>query len=212
MNGAKIRYPLGAMGTRPRLILASTSPYRRALLERLRLPFAVVSPRWDEVRLEDPTATVRANSLGKARAVAAIYPEEAILASDQVAYCEGRILEKPGTASVAEEQLGWIAGREHTLHTCVVLRQSSGTEEYKTIVARLKVRALSSEQISSYVRLEAPLDCAGSYKGEGLGISLFEYLRCDDPTAIEGLPLITTCKLLLNAGFDPLETAGSEAC
>lgn len=195
----------------PQLILASTSPYRRALLARLRVPFDVVAPAFEEVRLDDPDATVRTNALGKARAAAVNHPDAAILASDQVAYCEGRTLEKPGTPEVAIEQLTGLAGREHTLHTAVVLRLPDGREGEGTIVARLRIRPLTRQQIAAYVRLESPLDCAGSYKSEGLGTVLFEWIRCDDPTAIEGLPLTTTSRLLEKAGWNLLDGEGGAA-
>ncbi len=186
----------------PGLILASTSRYRRALLERLRVPFETLAPAWEEVRLGDADGTVRANALGKARAAAAILPGAAILASDQVAWCAGRILEKPGTPKAAREQLAWLAGREHTLHTCVVLRLPDGSETEQLVIARLRVRPLRPDQIDAYVRLDAPLDCAGSYKTESLGIALFDSMQCDDPTAIEGLPLISVCRLLRDAGWE----------
>lgn len=198
------------MAQRPTLILASTSRYRRALLERLQVPFEVLSPAWDEVRLSDPDTTVSVNALGKARAAAKERPDAAILASDQVAWCDGQILEKPGTPEAACRQLALLAGREHQLFTCVALRTPEGREREETVVAHLRVRPLTPEQIAGYVRLEAPLDCAGSYKSEGYGIVLFESLRCDDPTAIEGLPLISTRRLLEEAGWDCLPVAERE--
>ena len=184
------------------MILASTSRYRRALLERLRVPFETQAPAWAEVRLADPDATVRANAQGKARSAARTRPGAAILASDQVGWCAGRMLEKPGTPEVAREQLAWLAGREHTLHTCVVLHEPDGSETRETIVARLRMRPLRPDQIDAYVRLDSPLDCAGSYKTESLGIALFESVSCADPTAIEGLPLIAVCRLLRDAGWE----------
>ncbi|MDM7915615.1 MAG: nucleoside triphosphate pyrophosphatase [Candidatus Eisenbacteria bacterium] len=189
----------------PRLVLASTSPYRRALLERLALPFDSIDPGWKEVRRSDPDETVRENAVGKARAGGALRPDAWILASDQVGYCDGQILEKPGTPVRAIEQLQFLSGREHTLHTGVVLRSPDGLEEIEIVVAHLRMRPLRLEQIEAYVRREAPLDCAGSYKSEALGILLFDSLRCDDPTAIVGLPLIATRRLLEAAGLDPLD-------
>ncbi|MBD3161972.1 MAG: septum formation protein Maf, partial [Candidatus Eisenbacteria bacterium] len=179
-----------------RLILASTSRYRKALLERFRLSFDVVAPRWNEVRFEDPDRSVRANAAGKAQTVAADFRDAAVLGSDQVAWCDGRILEKPGTEEAAREQLAWLSGREHRLHTSVLLRMPDGTEREQTVVARLRLRRLTPGQIATYVRRENPLDCAGSYKIEGLGIALFDYFDCEDPTAVEGLPLIATRRLL----------------
>lgn len=189
------------MQRHPGLVLASTSPYRKALLERLRVPFDVIAPGWDEVRLADPDATVLRNATGKAGSGARMRPDAAILASDQVAFCGGRILEKPRTEEAAREQLLWLAGKEHTLHTCVVLRMPDGLERVETVVARLRVRPLTEEDAAGYVRADRPLDCAGSYRSEGLGIVLFDYIRCDDPTAIEGLPLVATRRILEDAGW-----------
>jgi len=196
------------MAQRPTLILASTSRYRRALLERLRVPFEVVAPAWDEVRLSDPDTTVSVNALGKARAAAKTRSDTVVLSSDQVAWCDGQILEKPGTPEAACRQLALLAGREHLLYTCVALCMPDGREREETVVAQLRMRPLSPEQIASYVRLDAPLDCAGSYKSEGYGIVLFDAVRCEDPTAIEGLPLISTRRLLEEAGWDCLPVAG----
>jgi len=189
------------MTRNPGLILASTSRYRKALLERLRIPFDVLAPHWDEVRLADPDLTVIENAMGKARAAALERPDAAILASDQVAFCQGRILEKPGIEERAREQLMWLSGREHTLHTCVLLRTPDGFERSETVVARLRIRLLDEAEIAAYVGAERPFDCAGSYKSEGLGIVLFDYMRCEDPTAIEGLPLIATRRILEDAGW-----------
>ncbi len=196
------------MSSAPPLVLASTSPYRRALLARLRLPFEVVAPACEEVRLADPVETVRTNALLKARAVALLRPDAVVLASDQVAFRAGRLLEKPGTFERACGQLNWLSGQEHALHTCVALREPGGREASEAIVVRIRMRALSPAQIESYVRLESPLDCAGAYKSEGLGIALFESVMCDDPTAIEGLPLIATRRLLEAAGYAILGAGG----
>lgn len=189
------------MSPSPPLVLASTSPYRRSLLSRLRVPFETVAPGCDEVRLPDPDETVRANALLKVRAGGALRPGAAVLGSDQVAFCSGRILEKPGSFERACEQLAWLSGRDHALHTCVALREPGGRESSETVVVRLVLRRLTRAQIESYVRLESPLDCAGSYKSERLGIALFDSVECDDPTAIQGLPLIATRRLLEAAGF-----------
>jgi len=202
-------YPCALMRRLPDLVLASTSRYRRALLERLRIPFEVVAPCWSEVRLVEPDATVLANALGKARSVAQLRPAAAILASDQIAWCAGRTLEKPGTPEAARAQLEWLAGREHSLHTCVVLRMPDGRELQETVAARLHIRALRPEEIDVYVASDLPLDCAGSYRTEALGIVLFDWMRCDDPTAIEGLPLIATRRLLEEAGWRLLETGAA---
>jgi septum formation protein len=190
------------MNELPELVLASTSPYRRTLLDRLRIRYEAIAPAWEEVRIEeDPDATVRANALGKARSGSQARPGAVVLGSDQVAFCSGRLLEKPGSAERAAEQLTWLAGREHTLHTCVALRMPDGREQDSTVVAHIWVRPLTREQIDSYIRHEDPIDCAGSYRFESLGIALFERIVCEDPTAIQGLPLISTCRLLEWAGW-----------
>ncbi len=201
-TSALVRYPDASMNGLPELILASTSPYRRALLDRLRIRYETIAPAWEEVRVEgDPDATVRANALGKARAGASARPAAAILGSDQVAWCSGRLLESPGNPERAAEQLAWLAGREHTLHTCVALRMPDGHETARTVVAHLWMRSLAQEEIDRYIRHEDPVDCAGSYKFESLGIVLFDRITCDDPTAIQGLPLIATRRLLESAGW-----------
>jgi septum formation protein len=205
-GGSAVGYSYAAMQRLPRLVLASTSRYRRALLERLRVPFDILAPGWEEVRFADPDATVLRNATGKAGAAAGVRPDAAILASDQVAFCDGRILEKPGTEESAREQLLWLSGKEHTLHTCVLLRMPDGVERSETVVARLRVRSLGPAEIAAYVRADLPLDCAGSYRSEGLGIVLFDSIRCDDPTAIEGLPLVATRRLLEDAGWKLLPT------
>jgi septum formation protein len=206
-GGRSVGYPGAAMQRHPELVLASTSRYRKALLERLRVPFEVVAPGWDEVRLDDPDLTVLQNARGKAGVAAMARPRAAILASDQVAYCDGRILEKPLAEEAACEQLAWLSGKEHTLHTCVLLRTPDGIERFETAVARLRVRTLGADAIAAYVRADLPLDCAGSYRSEGFGIVLFDYLQCEDPTAIEGLPLVATRRLLEEAGWRLLPPA-----
>jgi septum formation protein len=187
--------------TRPPLILASTSRYRSALLGRLHVPFEVASPSWAEIRLADPSETAIANARGKARSVADSIPGSAVLGSDQVGWCDGRLLEKPETFTAACEQISFLSGREHELHTAVTLRMPDGREQTDCVIARLRIRTLAPERIASYVDLDSPLDCAGSYRIESLGISLFEYVRCDDPTAIEGLPLIATTRILEASGW-----------
>ncbi len=205
----------------PRLILASTSTFRRALLERLGLPFTCEAPRFEEALPPAPPSTpdqVRAlvleNARGKAESLRALHPGAFILASDQLAECEGRVLMKPGTPERAEEQLRFLRGREHRLHTAVVLADTgTGTLEGEVVTNVLRVRALSDAQIRRYVERDNPVDAAGSYLSEGLGIALFDWIRGDDPTAVIGLPLIATCRLLEEVGIDPLAGAapGSEA-
>jgi septum formation protein len=199
----------------PELVLASTSPYRKELLARLRLPFTAVSPAFTEVSPPEPVtpdevrAAVLENARGKALSLGRHRPQAVILASDQLGECLGRLLRKPGTLERALEQLRFLSGKEHRLHTAVVLYQAAG-EVLRTevITSTLRIRPLPEEELRRYLEKERPLDCAGSYISEGLGIALFEYLRGDDPTAIIGLPLLATCRLLEEAGLSPL---GGEA-
>jgi len=192
-----------------RLILASTSASRRELLARLRIPFAVAAPRFEEILPPEEFCTpdqVRAlvleNARGKAMSLRAADPSAVILASDQLAECEGKVLMKPGTEERALAQLLRLAGREHRLHTAVVLSEpATGLVEGEVVTNHLRIRALSEAQLREYVRREQPLGAAGSYLSEGLGIALFDYLRGEDPTAIIGLPLIATCRLLERAGI-----------
>ncbi len=193
------------------LILASTSPYRRMLLERLGLPFEAVAPPFPEhgqVEIPDPSALVLANALGKARSLRAQYPRATIIGSDQAAVCNGRVLGKPGTAERAVQQLMELAGHEHTLLTAVSVitpgTPPGGRELSELVTNRIRVRPLDEDEARAYVARERPIDCAGAYKSEALGIALFEHLRGDDPTAIVGLPLISLCNLLREVGIDPL--------
>jgi len=196
------------------LVLASTSPYRRELLERLGLPFRSLAPRFTEeppLPGADPARLVVHNALGKALSLAAEHPGCLIVGSDQLAECDGRILAKPGSEERAIEQLLFLAGREHRLLTGVAVVQSGEVAQAGDLPGRtalsvnhLAVRPLDREQAQAYVRLDRPLDCAGAYKAEGLGIALFDYLRGDDPTAIVGLPLIALTRLLRAFGLDPL--------
>ncbi len=192
----------------PQLILASTSAYRRELLERLRLPFAVCAPEVDEAALPDeaPAQTARRLALLKAHHVAQAQPQAIVIGSDQVADLAGAALGKPGTHENAVAQLRAMRGQTVTFHTAVaVVCRSRETEEVELITVEVKFRLLSDAHIENYLRQERPYDCAGSAKCEGLGISLLEYVRCDDPTALIGLPLIQTSAMLRQAGLDPLD-------
>ncbi len=198
------------------LVLASTSTYRRALLARLGLPFITAAPRFTEARAQaglDPARLVVGNALGKAVSLLGDHPGALIIGSDQVAVCAGEVLSKPGTHSKAVEQLLYLAGREHDLLTAVaVVRAPSAGQpasadapgETALAVNSLRMRALTPAEAEAYVRAEQPLDCAGAYKSEGLGVALFETMRGDDPTAIVGLPLIALTRLLRRFGVDPL--------
>ena len=186
------------------LILASTSPYRRRLLERLRLPFTCIDPAIEESMRDGESPRARACRLAteKALSVAETLQGEAIvIGSDQVACLGTQTLHKPGTPELAEQQLAASSGQTVQFWTAVSLWTSPGeTLTQRVVPCEVKMRALSTDEISRYVALDQPLDCAGSFKWESLGITLFEAMRTDDPTALEGLPLIALSELLREAG------------
>ncbi len=191
----------------PPLILASTSRYRRELLERLRLPFEVVSPQVDETPLPGETPAVLATrlALAKAQAVAQQWPGAVVIGSDQVADLDGQAIGKPGTHERATAQLRLMSGREVVFQTAVaVVRIDKAYEQVLLAPVAVRFRALQDAEIERYLRLEQPYDCAGSAKCETLGIALLDAIHSDDPTALVGLPLIRTCRLLREAGLDPL--------
>ena len=188
-----------------RLILASTSVYRRELLARLRLPFESVAPNVDESQHahERPAELSARLAREKALAVARERPDALVIGSDQVASLAGRALGKPGSHDRAVEQLRACSGGTVSFYTSVCVAGGGGhaiesMQDHTEVV----FRALDEAAIGRYVRAESPLDCAGSFKCEGLGISLFESLRSDDPTALVGLPLIGLCRLLRRFGLD----------
>jgi len=191
----------------PSLILASTSPYRRALLERLGLDFRAVAPGIDETPTpgELPQVLVMRLAEAKARALAQAHPNALIIGSDQVACIDGHILGKPGNRAGAIAQLERLAGREVIFHTGLCLFDTRH-HRAETLVEPFRVvfRPLSRAQIEGYVDREQPFDCAGSFKSEGLGIALFERLEGEDPNTLIGLPLIRLIRLLEAKGIDPL--------
>ena len=192
------------------LVLASTSCYRRELLERLGMPFSVEAPDIDEAPLlNEPTAaTARRLALGKALKIAAQKPQAVVIGSDQVADLHGQIVGKPGSHEAATTQLKAMQGQAVVFHTAVaVVCMATGFEAVEVVTVRAQFRSLSDTNIELYLKIERPYDCAGSAKVEGLGIVLMERVESDDPTALIGLPLIQTCKLLRLAGIDPLELA-----
>jgi septum formation protein len=193
--------------TTPPLILASTSRYRRELLQRLRLPFEVVAPEVDETPLagELPAALALRLALAKAQAVAAQRPDAVVIGSDQVADVDGTPMGKPGTHEKAIAQLRLLSGRAVVFQTAVaVVRRDARYAQVLLAPVRVRFRALGEAEIDHYLRAEEPYDCAGSAKSEALGIALLEAIDSDDPTALIGLPLIHTCRLLREAGLDPL--------
>ena len=186
------------------LILGSTSPYRRALLQRLRLDFTVAAPDVDETALpgEAPRDLALRLALAKAHAVAAQNPGAVVIGSDQVADLAGQPLGKPGTHQRATAQLRQMSGHSVIFQTAVaVVCPETGFEQVDLAPVVVRFRELSDAEIERYLRAEQPYDCAGSAKSEGLGISLLDAIHNDDPTALIGLPLIRTCRLLRAAGL-----------
>lgn len=194
--------------TKPRqLILASTSVYRRHLLERLRLPFTVIASDVDEVALPDevPAQLACRLALAKAQAVAALHPECVIIGSDQVADLNGQALGKPETHVRAVAQLQRMRGQTVIFQTAVaVVCQTTGFAKTELAAVKVQFKDLTDAQIETYLLAEKPYDCAGSAKSEGLGIALLARIDNDDPTALVGLPLIRTCHLLEAAGLKVL--------
>lgn len=188
----------------PTLVLASTSPFRRELLGKLGIEFNVASPQADETRLhgESPQALVERLAVAKARAVADQFPDALIIGSDQVACLDDRVLGKPGGRATAMDQLSLASGRCVTFHTGLCLLNAA-EDRVQSLVEPFKVhfRSLNEQQIGRYLDREQPYNCAGSFKSEGLGISLFERLEGDDPNALVGLPLIRLVALLENEGI-----------
>ena len=191
----------------PRLILGSTSRYRRELLSRLRVPFDVVSPEVDETPQthETPSTLACRLALAKAQAVAQQHPEAVVIGSDQVADLNGEPLGKPGTHERAVLQLQRMRGQTVVFQTAVaVVCHARQFEQTELAQIRVRFRDLSDAEIENYLRLEEPYDCAGSAKSEGLGIALLEAIDNDDPTALIGLPMIRTARLLRAAGISLL--------
>lgn len=193
-----------------KLVLGSTSVYRRELLARLRLPFIIAAPDVDETPLpgEAPAALARRLALAKARAVADLHPDCIVIGSDQVADLHGQPLGKPGTHDRAVAQLQAMRGHTVIFQTAVaVVCKASGFVQEDLAPVRVQFRDLGDAEIEQYLRAETPYDCAGSAKSEGLGISLLEAIDNDDPTALVGLPLIRTCRMLRAAGLNLWEQA-----
>ncbi|MBA3564896.1 MAG: septum formation protein Maf [Gammaproteobacteria bacterium] len=188
-----------------RLVLASGSPWRRALLERLRLPFDWQAPETDEAVRVGETPRARAERLArtKAMAVRERFPTAWLIGSDQVAVCDGKLLGKPGSPEGAQRQLETASGRcVHFLTAVCLTDAASGTTQAHVDETTVHMRALAPEQIERYVRLDQPCDCAGGFRAEALGIALFERIESSDPTALIGLPLIWLSGALSRIGFD----------
>lgn len=186
------------------LVLASTSPYRRQLLERLGLPFEVARSDVDESPLprEQPLHQAQRLAVDKARVVGRRFRESWVIGSDQVAELDGQALGKPGSFERAADQLAAASGSQVSFHTAVCLyRHSDGRGLRFHDLTVVRFRRLQAAEIERYLHAEQPYDCAGSFKAEGLGISLFESIDSKDPTALIGLPLIALCSALRDVGF-----------
>ena len=191
----------------PRLILASSSRYRKELLSRLHMPFETATPDIDETPVdgEEPEETALRLAKEKARAIASIFPNALVIGSDQVATLDGEHIGKPGTHDNALQQLKKMRGRKVVFHTALCLWDGRATgpadqaqiENVKTFVS---FRDLSDHELDAYLRIEQPYDCAGSAKNEGLGIAIIERMESTDPTALTGLPMIALCSMLRRAG------------
>ncbi len=186
-----------------RLILASTSPYRRELLERLRLDFDIAAPDVEETRLpgEPPRTLAMRLAAAKATAICAHHPSAWVIGSDQVATFDDHVLGKPDTRDAAIGQLAAMSGRSVEFFTAVCVSHADGPAFDAIDSTIVQFRLLCGEEIGRYIDAEQPFDCAGSFKAEGLGITLFEAIESGDPTALIGLPLIATARLLRKAGF-----------
>lgn len=196
------------MTPRPALILASTSRYRRELLARLRVPFECVAPGVDESALAQETPARLASRLAraKAQAVASRRPDAVVIGADQVADLDGETIGKPGSHERAVAQLRRMSGHTVVFQTAVAVVQASrGFLAEVLVPVAVRFRSLDAATIETYLRAEQPYDCAGSAKSEGIGLALLEAVEADDPTALIGLPLIHTCRLLRGAGIDVLQ-------
>ncbi len=186
------------------LILGSTSKYRRELLVRLRIPFDCIPPEVNETPLagETPRNLALRLALAKAKAVAALWPDAVVIGSDQVADLNGESLGKPGNFERATKQLKAMRGQTVIFQTALaIVCKATGFEQVDISAVRVVFRDLSDEEITAYLLAEEPYDCAGSAKSEGLGIALLERIDSDDPTALVGLPLIRTAKMIAAAGI-----------
>jgi septum formation protein len=191
----------------PRLVLASTSPYRRALLERLGIPFSVARPEVAEERRAGETPDGMAGRLAQAKALAVAdsFPDSLVIGSDQVAVCDGEILGKPLTHENATRQLRALSGRDALFHTAVCVHDTrNGATRLCVVPCRVTFRRLDDAIIERYLAREQPYDCAGSAKSEGLGIALIAKMDSEDPSALVGLPLIALVDLLREQGLNVL--------
>lgn len=192
------------MSAFPPLILGSTSTYRRELLARLRLPFEVARPGTDEAPLpgEPPLTRARRLAAAKAAAVAASRPDAVVIGSDQVAVCKGTVLDKPGNAANCRTQLQQLSGSSAEFHTAVTVMWNAQqrVEAFEDLTV-VHFRLLDADTIERYIAVEQPFDCAGSFRSESLGVTLFERVVSDDATGLVGLPLIRLAAVLRSFGY-----------
>lgn len=188
------------------IVLASTSPFRKAILEKLQLPFSCCKPETDETPLENESAIELVERLAqlKAQAGFSLHPNNFVIGSDQVAFSDGEILGKPGNFDNAFAQLSKLSGKAVKFYTGLALINPEGQLKSSVEVFEVHFRSLTSDEISAYLHLEQPYNCAGSFKSEALGITLFDKLLGDDPNTLIGLPLIKLCEFFRAFGFDPL--------
>lgn len=191
------------MNDLPALVLASASPYRAELLRRLRLPFETRAAGVDETPQpgEDARSLAERLAAAKARAVHAHCPAAVVIGSDQVASRDGVILGKPGTRAAAADQLAASSGRRLEFFTSLCVVAPGGHEATATLTTQVHFRTLAAAEIDAYLRADEPWDCAGAFRAESLGISLFERLISEDPTALIGLPLIPLSRMLRTLGY-----------
>ncbi len=188
----------------PELILGSSSPYRRELLERLRIPFSVVSPKIDETPKADetPPETALRLALEKARHIAQSHPNALVIGADQVATVNGEQIGKAGGFDKALAQLQMMRGKTALFHSALCLYDArNDSYQLENIITKTTFRDLPDEELAAYLRIEQPYDCAGSAKVEALGITILEKVESDDPTALVGLPLIALTGMLRQAGM-----------
>ena len=188
----------------PQLVLASTSPYRRELLERLQVPFVTAAPAVDETPMdrEEPQALAMRLAIAKAQAVQHAWPDALIIGSDQVAVVGEKLLNKPGNHANALAQLRLMRGKAVRFYTAVCVIAARSARQHTALVpVTVHMRDVTDEQIERYLQAEQPYDCAGSARIEGMGITLVARLECDDPSALIGLPLIALCDILRREGM-----------
>ena len=190
----------------PHIILASSSPYRKKLLKSLGIPFICKSPALDETpnRGESAKAVSLRLAMEKAQIVSCKHKKAIVIGSDQVALCENKIIGKPNSEKKARVQLSYLQGKPATFFTSVAVCHGSAKPRVKCTISKVLFRTLTKSQIANYVEFDKPTNCTGSFKAESLGISLFHYIKSDDPTSLVGLPMIALISLLEKEGISPI--------